>query len=219
MNDRFVAVRIEDKKDDMFAAKLGLSQEGYPNIAVYDAESEYLGRVIGFGGKEPWFKQVGDTVAVSEKLAAAKASAAKDPAAWSAFAALVGEIPGREQDALASLDKVPEASRGKDFEASRAAVVAKVAWLDVEKEIRASTKDAKTPDAFKVAAPKNLERIDAFLKDHAGKNAKLDPVAWARKGSLLVLLDRKADAIEVATKLLKEWPDSPQAQALLRGMR
>ena len=219
LNERFVAVRIEDKKDDLFAAKLGLSQEGYPNVAVYDAESEYLGRVIGFGGKEPWFKQVGEAWQVSAKLADAKAAAAKDPATWAAFADLVGEIPGREKDALTALDRIPEASRGKDFGANRAAFASKLAWIDVDRAIRASTKDAKTPDAFKVAAPGNLERVEAFLKEFGGQNPKVDPIAWSRKGSLLMMLDRKADAIEVVTKLLKDWPESPQAQSVLRSMR
>lgn len=219
MNERYVAVRIEDKKDDMFAAKLGLSQEGYPNVAVYDAEREYLGRVIGFGGKEPWLKQLGDATAMSGKIADAKAAAAKDPVTWAAFAALVGEIPGREQDALAALDQVPEAGRAADFAAIRGAFAAKLAWIGVEKEIRASTKDAKTPEAVKAAAPGNLERIDAFLKEHGGRNAKLDPAVWSRKGALLMQLDRKAEAIEVATRILKDWPDSPQALGILRGLR
>ncbi len=203
----------------MFAAKLGLSQEGYPNIAVYDAESEYLGRVIGFGGRDPWFKQVKDTWQVGEKLAGAKADAAKDPAAWAAFAALVAEIPGREKDALAAIEKIPEASRGKDYAATRAGLAARFAWTDVEKALRASAKDAKSPDDLKKAAPKGLELIDGWLKDHGGANAKSDPAAWARKGGLLVLLERKSEAIEIATKILHDWPESPQAQALLRGLR
>lgn len=219
LTEKFVPVWIEDKKDDLFAAKLGLSQEGYPNIAVYDADSEYLGRVIGFGGRDPWFKQVQDAWSVSAKLAGAKDAAAKDPTAWAAFATLVAEIPGREKDAVAALEKIPEASRTKEFEATRAGFVAKLAWIEVDKAIRASTKDAKTPDDAKKAAPKSLELIDGWLKDHGGKNAKADPVAWARKGALLVLLDRKPEAIEVAAKLLHDWPDSPQVQALLRGLR
>lgn len=219
VGERFVAVQIDDKKDDLFAAKLGLSQEGYPNIAMYDVGGEYLGRVIGFGGRDSWFKQVGDVWKVGEKLAGAKADAEKDPAAWAAYAALVAEIAGREKDALAALEKIPEASRATDYAATHAGIAAKSAWAEVEKGIRASTKDAKTPDDMKKVAPTNLERIEGWLKEHGGANAKTDPAAWARKGSLLVLLERKPEAVEVAMKILKEWPDSPQAQALLRGLR
>jgi len=219
LGDRFVPVWIEDKKDDMFAAKLGLSQEGYPNIAIYDADAEYLGRVIGFGGKDPWFKQVKDVWQVGEKVTAAKADAAKDPAAWAAFASLIAEIPGREKDALAALEKIPEASRPKDYDTTHAGFAARGAWTDVEKALRASTKDAKSPDDVKKVAPKSIEAIDGWLKDHGGASAKADPVAWARKGALLVLLERKPEAIEVAGKILHDWPESPQAQALLRGLR
>lgn len=219
VGDRFVPVWIEDKKDDPLAVKLGLSQEGYPNIAVYDVGNEYLGRVIGFGGKEPWFKSVKETWQVGEKLSGAKAAATKDPALWGAFATLVSDIPGREKDALAAIDRVPEADRAKDFAASRAALASKSAWTDTEKALRANTKDVKTPEAAKAAAPKGLELIEAWIKDFGGTNPKADPVAWARKGSLLVLLEHKAEAAEVAAKILHDWPDSPQTQALLRGLR
>jgi hypothetical protein len=175
--------------------------------------------VIGFGGKDPWFKQVKDTWQVGEKLAAAKADAVKSPALWAAYATLVAEIPGREKDALAAIDRVPEADRTKDFAAGRAGLVSKIAWADTEKALRANTKDAKTPDAFKAAAPKGLEIVEAWIKEHGGANPKADAVAWARKGGFLVLLERKAEAAEVAVKILHDWPDSPQTQALLRGLR
>lgn len=219
LSDNFVPVWIEDKKDDMMAAKLGLSQEGYPNIAMYDGAGEYLGRVIGFGGRDPWFKDVQETWKVSGTLATAKASAEKDPTAWAGYSTLVAGIAGREGDALTALDRVPEAKRDAAFASARASLVAKAAWVDAEKALRATTKDAKGVEDMKAAAPKGLAIVEAWLKEHAGKNAKLDPAPLAKKGALLLLLDRKAEAIEIATKILHDWPESPQAQSILRGMR
>lgn len=217
--DKFVSVWIDDKKDDQLAAKLGLSQEGYPNIAVYDGAGDYVGRVIGFPGKDAWFKEVQDKWSVGEKLATAKAAAEKDPSTWGAYATLLTEIPGREKDALAAICRLPEDKRGKEYDAAKASLLASVAWADADGALKATTKSAKNMDDLKAAAPTALPIVDAWLKDHAGKNAKLDPAAFAKKGGLLVLLDRKPEAIELATKILRDWPDSPQAQSILRGMR
>ena len=219
LSDKFVPVWIDDKKTDKLATKLGISEEGYPNVAVYDGAGEYLGRVIGFGGLEPWFKEVKETWKASDQLATAKAAAEKDPSAWAGYSTIVAGIAGREEDALAALDRVPEAKRAKTFAADRSSLEATLAWVDAEKALRATTKDAKGLDDMKSAAPKGLAIIDAWLKEHAGHNAKLDAASLAKKGGLLVLLDRKPEAIEIATKILHDWPDSPQAQAILRGLR
>jgi hypothetical protein len=72
---------------------------------------------------------------------------------------------------------------------------------------------------MKAAAPKGLAIIDAWMKDHAGKNAKIDPGALAKKGAILTMLARTSEAIEIAVRILHEWTDSPQAAAILRGMR
>jgi len=217
--EHVVPVWIDDKKDDPLAAKLGLSQEGYPNIAVYDGAGEYLGRVIGFAGRDPWFKGVEETWAVGAKIAAAKAAATADPVAWSAFAAVVGEIPGREKDARDAMERIPEAKRPPDYAATHASWDARAAWVDVEKSLRKAMQTVKSPDDAKALAPKQLEAVEAWIKDHGGASAKADAVAWSRKGSYLVLLDRKAAAVEVAVKILHDWPESPQAQAILRGLR
>jgi hypothetical protein len=219
LEKRFVPVWIDDKKDDMFAAKVGLSQEGYPNVAMYDGEGEYLGRVIGFGGRDPWFENVKDTWSVSEALAGAKASASKDPAGWSAVAALLDGIAGREKDALGALEKVPEGKRSAEFSSLRASYAAKAGWADVERSIRKTMSGVKNPEEAKAAAPKVLEQVETWLGAHGGANAKLDPAVWARKGYFLVLADRKPEAAKAALKILSEWPESPQAQAILRAMR
>lgn len=217
--EKFVAVWIDDKKTDQFAAKLGLSQEGYPNIAMYDAGGDYLGRVIGFGGRDPWWKDVEGTWKTGEALTEARAAAEKDPALWVDYATKLAAINGREKDAMAALERVPQDKRGKDYEAARDAFGAKAAWLEAEKALRATTKDAKNVDDMKAAAPKGLALVDGWIKEHGGKNAKVDPVALAKKGGLLVLLARTSEAIEIAVRILHDWPDSPQATAILRGLR
>lgn len=217
--DRFVPVWIEDKQDDKFAPKLGLPNEGYPNIAVYDGENEYLGRVVGFGGRDPWFENVKTTWSVSDRIHDAKAKAEKDPAAWAEVATVLDGIPCREEDALAAFEKIPEAKRGTDFGKTKASYAAKASWAGVDRAWAQTRQGFKTPDAAKAALPKALEAVEAWMKDHAGADAKADAAAWARKGAFLVGLDRKAEAVEVALKLLKEWPESPQAQGMLRGLR
>ncbi len=203
----------------MFAAKLGLAQVGYPNIAVYDGEGEYLGRVIGFGGRDSWFKNVQETWGESEKLSTLKAAAEKDPARWCAYATEVGTIAGREKDAMAALDRIPEDRRDADYKAVHASLAASVAWTESEKAVGALTKTVKTQDDFKAAAPKILAIVESWLQEFQGASAKLDPLVLAKKGQCLVILERKPEAIEVAQKILHDWPDSPQAQNILRSLR
>lgn len=219
LGERFVPVWIDDKQDDMFAAKLGLSQEGYPNIAVYDGASEYLGRVIGFRDRDAWFKNVQDTWAVSAKIADVKAAAEKDAALWGKVAEVYEGIPGREKDALSAVEKIPEAKRPADYAAAHASLEAKAAWVEVDLAIKATTKDAKKPEDVKAAAPKGLALLEAWIQDHGGKNAKLDPMAWARKGNFMMILDRKGEAMDIVAKIFKEWPDSAPAQNILRSLR
>jgi hypothetical protein len=221
-------VWIDDQKEDMFAKKLGITQVGYPNVAVYDAGSEFLGRIIGFPGKDPWFEEVKNTWGVGEKLAAAKAKAEKDPAAWAEVATILSEIDDRLGDALAALEKVPEAKRAKDYKATKALLLAKETWSKVDPLInemfQAAMKDvgndpAKRSEVMKTVAPKGLEVVESFLKSHQGADPKLDAAAWAKKGFFLVLLEKKAEAAEIVRKILKEWPDSDQARAILGAMR
>ena len=203
---------------------------GYPNIAVYDGAGEYVGRLVGFPGKDNWLKNVLDSSSVTERLAAARAKAEAVPTAWESVSALLAEIPDRQRDAVEALDRVPQDKRTADFDARRAALAAEAAWADGERPLAwllqaelAKVKDPKDTEkrtaAFKAVAAKGLENADAWVKAHAGRSAKQDPTALARRGYYLVQLDRKSEAIEVALKLLKEWPDSPQAQGMLRGLR
>jgi hypothetical protein len=219
VNDRFVSVWVDDKKDTPFSAKLGLPSEGYPNIAVYDAEGEYVGRVIGFPGRDPWFDSLKATVARGERLETAKEAAAKDAAKWAEVVNALNDIGGREKDALSALEKVPADRRGPTYESTRAVLAAKAAWLDLEKGWKDAVSGAKTPDQVKGAAPKALEALEGWMKSHAGADSKMDATAWSRKGYLLMLQEKKEEAAAVAKKILAEWPDSPQAQAILRALR
>jgi hypothetical protein len=217
--EKFVPVWVDDKQDDKFAAKLGLPNEGYPNVAVYDGAGEYLGRVIGFGGKDPWFANVKEVWKVGEVLGEAREAARKDPAKWALYATAVGEIPGREKDALDALEKVPAAKRGKDFAATKASFAARAAWAATDRDAKAALQGVKSPDDMKKAAPKALALVESWLQEHAGKNPKTDPTALARKGFFLVVLEKKAEAAEIAAKILKDFPDSKEALSILRALR
>lgn len=215
-----MTVRVEDKQDDPLAKKLGIADQGYPNVAVYDAESEYLGRVVGFGGKDPWFQEVKDVVQVGETLAEAKKKAAGDPAKWVDVAEVLKTIPDRAKDALAALEKVPaKAKKSKQYKAAEASIGARVAWSGTESTIDDLMKEVRSREAAQEVAPKAIEALDAFLKAHQGADKETDPAALAKKGFFLMLLDRAKEAVPLAKKILEEYPDSQQAKALLGGLR
>lgn len=220
LDDHFVNVWVDDQKEDQMAKKLGLSQEGYPNIAVYAVGNEFLGRVIGFGGKEPWFKEVKQVVAVGEKLTEAKAKAEKDPAENIALAEVLKSIPGRTKDAQAALEQVPvKAKASKAFKAIERSLASRDAWDKVNASFGEALKGVRNVDEARPKATKVLDEIDAFLKEYAGADREVDPKAYAKKGFVLVvILDRPKEAIEIAKKLLDEYPESPQAKRLLRGL-
>lgn len=220
MSERFILLRVEDKKDDRMATKLGLSKQGYPNIAVYDANQEFIGRVIGFGGTESWFKQVKDAVAVGEKLATRKEAATKKPEEWISVAELLLTIPDRAKDALASLDNVPKKKRkSKKYKAAVTRIGAHAAWGEVETELAGLMSGVRTREVAKEKAPAAIEKLDAFLKDHEGAAPELDPAALARKGYYLMFLDRAKEAAEIAKRLLTEFATSEETKTLLRGLR
>ena len=37
--------------------------DGYPTIILFDGEGKELGRIVGYGGKESWMKQLNDILA------------------------------------------------------------------------------------------------------------------------------------------------------------
>jgi tetratricopeptide (TPR) repeat protein len=218
--DRFVAVRIEDKRDDRTADKLGISREGFPNIAIYDADQEYIGRVIGFGGVEPWFKQVKEVVAVGEKLSEAKQKAEEKPEEWIAVAELLMTIPDRADDALAALENVPkQKQKTKEYKAAVKRIGARADWKETEEALDALMQGVRTRDAAIERAPDALEKLDEFLKEHEGADPTLDPAVMAKKGFFLVLLGRLDEAIVIAKQLLEKFPGSDQTATLLRGLR
>ncbi len=218
--DNFVTVRVEDDRDDFMSDRLGIAQVGYPNIAVYDPAAEYVGRVVGFGGTESWFQQVQETMAVSEKLTEAKATAEKDPAAWVAVAEVLVSIPDRAKDAIAALDNVPaRKQKSAEFKSAKARIGARAGWGELEKELSGLLQGVRTKEAAAAKAPAGIELVDAFLKEHEGASSEVDPAALAKKGFFLVILDKDEEALAIAKRLLNDYPESDAAKALLRGLR
>ena len=200
--------------------KLGIAQQGYPNVAVYDADHEYIGRVLGFGGTAPWFRDVMDAVEVGETLTAAKAKAEEKPEEWIGVAEVLVGIPDRAEDALAALDNVPKRTQSsKAFKKAKARIEAKAGWGELDKELGTLMRGVRTKEAAAMKAPEALEKLDAFLKDHEGADPDVDPAALSKKGFFHVILDETEAAMKIAKRLLEEFPESDQAKGLLRGMR
>jgi hypothetical protein len=220
LSEKFVTVWIDDLKDDLMAKRLGLPQEGYPNIAVYDADQDYVGRVIGFGGKDSWFQQVKGVVSVGDRLVEAKKKAEKDPAEWLHVAEAMNAIKGNAKHALEALGKVPPKTKStKPYKTLEATLQSDVAWSDLDGEMTTAQTDAKTLDAFKPMTGKFVAAIDAFLKAHGGADKAVDAAATARKGRLLVVNGQTKEAADIVRKILEEYPDSDQARSILNAMR
>lgn len=219
INENFVPVKIEDERDAPMSEKLGISQEGYPNIAVYGVGDEYVGRVIGFGGTDSWFGQLKDVHGVAERLASAKADAEADPSKWLDVAKLLSSIPDRGADALKVLDNVPEAmQKSEAFKTAKARLMAETAWPAAKEKAMALMQGVGSREEAAKRAPEVIGAIDAYLEEHDGTGAEGVAAALATKGFFLFLSDQRAEAIEVAKKLLAEHPDSPQVEQILRSL-
>ena len=202
------------------ADKLGISKQGFPNVAVYDAESEYLGRVVGFGGIDPWMKQVKEALAMSDKIRDVKAKAEAKPEQWVAVADLLMEIPDRSKDALEALEKVPaKKQKSKVFKAAKAKIEARAAWGDTESEVSGLMKGVRRAEGVKRVGPDAIAVLEKFLKAHKGADDVSTPAALAKKGFFLNFMEKTDEAMAIAKELLNKYPDSKQAKALLRGLR
>ncbi len=229
VSDNFVPVWIEDAREDPTAKKLGLSQEGYPNVAVYAKGGEFVGRLVGFGGLKAWFGDLKDVTARGDGLAAAEDAAAKDPTRWIEAARLLLDVPEPSAEAevirdrvegIATLfDKAPAAARdSKDGKAVQTALDARKAWVEVESQIHELMQGVHTKDVAAEKAPQALEKLDAFLKDHAGDDARSEASVLAKKGFFLLISDKQAEAVEVAKHLLEAFPESEQAKQVVGAL-
>ena len=219
INEHFVPLKIEEVQNDLMAKRLGIAQEGYPNVAIYGAGDEYLGRVIGFGGTDSWFGQLKDRQAVGEQLAELNTAAEKDPKAWLEVAAFVAKIPDRSADALAILDKVPaKLQKSDEYKQVRAGLKADAAWAEAHKGVLELMQGVRSREAAVSKAGDIIEKIDAFLADHGETGAEAVAAALSAKGFFLGLSGQDDKALEVLKTLFQEFPDSPQVKGLVNAL-
>lgn len=198
------------------AKRLGISHAGYPNIAVYGPGDEYLGRIVGFGGTDSWFSQLKAVQAVGDELAELRRAAEEDPARWMDVAAAVAAIPDRSDDALQILEKIPEAQRDTDaFRSMKARLEADAAWLPVKEKLKELLQGVRSKDAAVEKAPVVFETVDGYLAAHDVAGSDGTAGALTVKAFFLHLTDQRAEAIEVARKLLGEHPESSQVDTIL----
>jgi hypothetical protein len=231
IHENFVPVWVDDSKDARFAGTtLGLPDKGYPNVAVYGPGQEYVQRIVGFVGNpapDTWFGMVKDSVATSKRLAALRADAAKNPSAWLEVAAVLSDIEGREADALAAAEQVPAANRDEAFTAALRMHRARAKWVEVrtgiDDAIAAARASGGDPDAQKRALEGiyagALTELDDFLRDHRAACGRSAPRALALKVRFHMILENRAAALAVAKILLEEYPESPETESMLRGIR
>lgn len=217
---------VDDEKDAPWAQAHGLAGKGYPNLAIYGPDGDYVHRVIGFGGMESWMPQVKAADDTAKKLAAAKEQAAKDPAAWAAVADAMSAIPDRERDALEAVRKVPADKRDASVEAVEKRLVGTIAWLDLSKEAdadmrtRTSTLDRNDKPAFQAGVAKAWKehgeaffpKIDAFLAEHSASAPNVAPTAMFHKVRVLMSTERRDEAVALAKEIVAKFPDSNEAK-------
>lgn len=216
INEHFVPVRIKDRRENLMSQQLGISQEGYPNIAVYGADDGYLGRVIGFGGTESWFAQLQDVQTMGRKLDELRAAAKDDPSKLVELARTLADIPTRAPDAMEVLESAPASlKKSKDFKEARVQIAAAADWVAAERTISEAMEGVRSREAAVGKAPVVLEAVNAYLEAHGDVVAPPVARALATKGFFLFLADRRDEAIEVTKQLLEKHPDSPQVEQIL----
>ncbi len=232
---RFVPVWIDDREKERFASTtLKLGEKGYPNIALYDAAGRYCGRVVGFGGLEPWFKGLKDSVDRGGRIADLRAKAAEDPAANADLAPLLGEVPDLEKEALERYAAVPEAARTPAVVAAELKLRGRLAWLHTSRTINEEFQsllegvDRKNQEAFlkaqKDAYRKLASKVEKEVDDFIAKFPTADQAADAllTKANVLIQSDAFKEGIAVYESFLAKFESHParaRAEKMLAAAR
>lgn len=229
--ERFVPVWVDDREDAKFASgTLKLSDQGYPNVALYDAEGQYFGRLIGFGGLDPWFAGLKEAVDTGSRLKDLRARAAADPAAGGALAKALSGIPDMEEAALAAYAGVPAEKRDAALVRDETALKGRVAWEKlsrglnesfnrllegVDRSDREAMREA-VGKAFQTMAPRVVEAVDSFLKEFPSVDQVAD--AMLTKASVLLRAEKPRECVAAAKAFLEKFPDhraAPSARAMI----
>ncbi len=219
INEHYVPVEIKDSQADPMAPKLGITMHGYPTIVVYGPGEELIGTVGGFGGKDSWFAQLKEVQSVGDKLVELKSAAEKDPAKWLDVAEMVSKIPGRADDALAILDRVPEKVKASEaYKTAKAGLEADVAWVEVHQKVLDLMQGVRSREQALEKAPDILAALDGYLGKYEDTGAQQVAAALAAKGFFLFLKDDRGEASKIARILLEKYPDSDAVERMLGSL-
>ncbi len=222
-----VFVRVDDPRDAaaQFRQARGLPPGDWPYTALFDPGGELIGtvtRYAGFPSAEGYREALKKGIDRGRRLSAARAAAAKDPAALSEVACIVAEMPERCRDALALLAKVPEDRKDAKVRAVERAVRGKIAWEGVLEGMRAriaELQDGADPEDevatrainAKLAA-EGLVKVEAWLKEFGPESSLAGPKVLVSKTNYHLTLGQKEKAIETLRVLLEKHPDCSVAE-------